>query len=141
MQDDATWMQFSSGFNREKLTPAFAPEVTVGVAASPGIRDSIHRPWVPESTYVCPGLHVYKAWKAQAICLPAVWVKLATHGAMEWKLTISRPRNLPRPRALFCFSAEYSCTLGTNSYTMLEWSFLPIFPCCGSTGHRIKWRK
>jgi len=84
MQDDATWMQFSSGFNREKLTPAFAPEVTVGVAASPGIRDSIHRPWVPESTYVCPGLHVYKAWKAQAMRLSAC---LPTCCGLSWSRT------------------------------------------------------
>lgn len=35
-------------------------------------------------------MHVYKAWKAQAICLPtyvipAVWVKLVTHTTHAWR--------------------------------------------------------
>lgn len=105
MRDAETWMEFRLQQSRE--TPGFAPEVTVGVEALARVRDSVHRPWVPESVYVCPGLHlsIYinkAAWKAQAICPPpAVGQVGHAHDTTHRERVEADQENLPR--ALFCF--------------------------------------
>lgn len=83
MRDAETWMEFR--LQQSKETPAFAPQVTVGVEALARVRDSVHRPWVPESVYVfvqvCIYLYIQSSLESSGY-LPAAcraWVKLVTH--------------------------------------------------------------
>jgi hypothetical protein len=123
MRDAETWMEFRLQQSRE--TPAFAPQVTVGVELSK--RAFAIRFIVPGCLnlcmFICPGSHlsiyIYKAaWKAQAICPPPA-VGQVGHAHDAARASGSRPRKPAARIVLFHFSAEYSCMLRTDSYILL----------------------